>query len=1016
MKTIHRQALVVLAALLASSLSAHAAATIQITSPQDQAFVNATGGPPDLVEVTYQVTGNTCTGFKSSFSIVPYVNGVAVSCGGSGCGCDGATESCNNITKTITLDGNSFSSCLNTIQLSMNPAPYTPPLCITPGSAIFSNTVQVWQDPYKTCTGPGDCNKSTVGRPVDVATGKMYHEMTDLRIQGPLPLEFVRRYDSQSTFNGAMGFGWQHAYQMRIEPAGTNRQVFVDRTGRRIYFARNGQGAWQENLIEHLTLAAPGSPAWRVTDRHQTKYEFEGAGKLTRIADRNNNQITFGYTGSNLTSITDTVGRVLTLAYDGNNRLQTLSAGGRTVTYTYNNSTSNLTRVDWSDGSFVTYEYTDPGDTHNLTAARDSFGNLIEGHTYDGSDRVLTTQSDAGNYAYTLSYDSSTQTTVTNSRGIDTVYTHDSFNGLVTSSTGPGCTSCGGGGINASLQYDRYLNLTRFTDAVGVITDMTYDGKGNVLTRVEAVGTPRQRTWTYTYHATFNFPATITIPTVGTCGNPNKVVTHTYSASTGDRLTEQVTGCAGSATFSRTTTYSYDAHGQVRTIDGPRTDVSDVTTYDYYPDGDPDLALRGRLQRVTNALGHQTTYAGYDLFGNVGSVTDANNVETAYLYDEKDRVTETRVKGATSADDIVTENHYDLEGNLDFVRLPNCVETGAGCAFSLDYVYDTVNRLTEIHDPFGNKIVYSYDTEGNRTREESRDGSEVVQRFTNFAYDDFNRLRYTYFNSIVPENPGSLFFKYAYFDDGQRQSERDPEGHVTTFAYDELKRLTTVTQTVGVDTLTTAYGYDVQDNLSSVTDPNGLVTTYTNHDMGWRLRVDSPDTGTTTYIYDPAGNLTSTTTANGVTSNRNYDALDRLTFLTYPDSSLNVTQSYDSGAVTFGIGRRTGMTDASGSTVYGYDRRGLPTREEKTIGSATYVTQYAYDKTGNPTQILYPTDDPGLRQGQVDYTYDAADRVTAVTAKVNGATTTVASSIAYKPFGPRTSLMFGNGLGTCQRL
>jgi YD repeat-containing protein len=321
-------------AFLFSATAAHAAATIQIMSPRDQSFVNPTGGPPDLVEVTYQVTGNTCTGFKSSFSIVPYVNGVAVSCGGSGCGCDGTTESCNNVTKTITLDGNSFNSCLNTIQLSMNPAPYTPPLCITPGSAIFSNTVQVWQDPYKTCTGPGDCNKSTVGRPVDVATGKMFHEMTDLRIQGPLPIEFTRRYDSQSTFNGAMGFGWQHAYQMRIEPAGTNRQVFVDRTGRRIYFAKNGQGAWQENFIEHLTLEAPGSPAWRVTDKHQTKYEFDGGGKLTRIADRNNNQITFGYTGSNLTSITDTVGRAMTLAYDGSNRLQTLSAGGRTVTYT----------------------------------------------------------------------------------------------------------------------------------------------------------------------------------------------------------------------------------------------------------------------------------------------------------------------------------------------------------------------------------------------------------------------------------------------------------------------------------------------------------------------------------------------------------------------------------------------------------------------------------------------------------------------------------------------------------
>lgn len=179
--------------------------------------------------VTYQITENTCTGFRSSFAVQPYVNGVPVLCSGSGCSCDGTIEPCNNITASVTLDGNDFDSCFNTIQLSLDPAPFVPPLCITPGSAVFSGTIQVWQDPYKDCTGPEDCNKSTVGRPVDVATGKMYHEMVDLRIQGPLPIEFLRRYDSQSAFNGAMGFGWQHAYQMRIEAPG--RSSLTGRAG-----------------------------------------------------------------------------------------------------------------------------------------------------------------------------------------------------------------------------------------------------------------------------------------------------------------------------------------------------------------------------------------------------------------------------------------------------------------------------------------------------------------------------------------------------------------------------------------------------------------------------------------------------------------------------------------------------------------------------------------------------------------------------------------------------------------
>jgi hypothetical protein len=441
---------------LVSFLSVHlteAAATIQIVTPSDQGFVNSGGGSPAPVEVTYQVTGNTCTGSRSSFNIVPYVNGEPVACAGD-CGCDGTTESCNNITRTITLDGNDFGSCLNTIRISLDNAPFVPTLCITPGLAAFSNTIQVWQNPYRECTGSEDCNdgKGSVGAPIDVATGKMYHEMTDLVIRGPLPIAFVRRYDSQSTFNGEMGFGWQHNYQMRITPLGTDRAVLVNQQGRSIYFAKSplnntGATSWDENRIEHLILTQPGTPAWRVTDKHQTKYDFDSTGRLTRIADRNDNQIMLDYPGADLETITDTFGRIVTLTYAGG-RIDTISAGGRTVSYTYTGD--NLTRVDHSDpnGYFFTYAYTDPGDIHNLSTVTDALGHIVEDHEYDGSDRVFQFQQDGGVGALTITYDSPTQTTVTNSRGIPTVYTHDAFDGLVRSSNGPGCTSCGTGGAS----------------------------------------------------------------------------------------------------------------------------------------------------------------------------------------------------------------------------------------------------------------------------------------------------------------------------------------------------------------------------------------------------------------------------------------------------------------------------------------------------------------------------------------------------------------------------------------
>ncbi len=54
-----------------------------------------------------------------------------------------------------------------------------------------------------------------------------------------------------------------------------------------------------------------------------------------------------------------------------------------------------------------------------------------------------------------------------------------------------------------------------------------------------------------------------------------------------------------------------------------------------------------------------------------------------------------------------------------------------------------------------------------------------------------------------------------------------------------------------------------------------------------------------------------------------------------------VGYSYDVGA--WGKGRRTGMSDASGSTAWTYDARGRLTREDKTISGANlFTTQYSY--------------------------------------------------------------------------
>ncbi len=127
----------------------------------------------------------------------------------------------------------------------------------------------------------------------------------------------------------------------------------------------------------------------------------------------------------------------------------------------------------------------------------------------------------------------------------------------------------------------------------------------------------------------------------------------------------------------------------------------------------------------------------------------------------------------------------------------------------------------------------------------------------------------------------------------------------------------------------------------------------------------------------------------------------------YPAATAeNVAYTYDQPSGFMGIGRLTTITDQSGSTAYRYDERGNVTRETRTIGGVAYVTDYAYDLADRLLQVTYPS-------GRiVDYARNALGRISAVSTKQNAVATpvTLASGIAYRPFGGITGFTFGNGL------
>lgn len=123
-----------------------------------------------------------------------------------------------------------------------------------------------------------------------------------------------------------------------------------------------------------------------------------------------------------------------------------------------------------------------------------------------------------------------------------------------------------------------------------------------------------------------------------------------------------------------------------------------------------------------------------------------------------------------------------------------------------------------------------------------------------------------------------------------------------------------------------------------------------------------PDMGYWTYAYD-ALNLISQTDARGCTTNLTYDVLNRLTGKTYSNCPTTDSVSYGYDSTTDGnkgYGRRTSMTDGSGSTSWKYDSRGQVIKETKTItGAGTFMTEFTYNSAGLLKDFYYPANNTG---------------------------------------------------------
>ena len=821
-------------------------------------------------------------------------------------------------------------------------------------------------------------------------------------------MEFRRSYNSQIIFDGPLGYGWTHTYDVSlgvVQTSPTKRVRIWDSDGRALYFSEvqqtsteilfGGESGVKDRLKQVIST---GEYFLRRKEGNLT-YKFGSDGKLLEISDPNGNRLTFTYTGGLLTQVSDNFGKSLSIQYNTDNRISSITdPKNQSILYEYTNG--DLTKVTYPDQNFVRYAYSN----HNLTDKYDTNNNLIGHWGYDNRHRVTNYYSHIKDGVHQEEINLTYQpggTVVTRSTGT-TTYTTAVIDGINVVTGIEGCSTCGS--VNKSFQYSNRLDLTQVTSIDGTnqyTTQYTYDNPpnpweqvGEILQMTEALGWPEQRTTSYTYtHRTDDpFLLTQSTETIKSVVDPqqNKVITTAYD-NQGNILSRQesgyvfINGVPTPKTY--TTQYQYNTLGQLTQINGPRTDVSDITTIEYYENTSGEGNNRGQLKAIVNALNQRTEFSEYDANGNVGTITDPNNVITQRTYDERNRI-KTITNLSTGAQ---TQYFYDIRGNLSYIILPE--------GNRIDFTYNLANKLTEIRDSLGNKIQYQYDVEGNRTHEETKDPQGTLKKYLDFTYDAYNNLK-----RII--NPDTTYTEYTY--DGRKNptASKDPKNNTTTYTYDALSRIKQMTQPLST---ITGYGYDTQDNQASITDPKGNTTQYYNDDFGRKNQTGSPDTGITDYLYDEAGNLIQRFDAKGTVVNYTYDALNRLTAIQFPsDPNQNVTFTYDSTSVTYGIGRLTGRTDPSGSYTFYYDAHGNLTREEKTIGTILYTTQYTYNKNNALTSIIYPSG------RTITYTLDGTGRISQVSTTLNGNPRTLASAITYLPYGGITGLTYGNGLSLTQ--
>lgn len=876
--------------------------------------------------------------------------------------------------------------------------------------------------------------------PCHPATGDKSRAETDFEFAGR---PFTRYYHSRAEFRDQNGsaIGWSHTYSERMQKdANLNPYMFTSE-GHYEGFKKIGANTSKhfraynspDRFVDTFTT---GTVRYRLRDGSGEVREYDVNGLLLSIRnpDDPSGDVLLQYNATGrLLSLTDNNGRKLTFDYDYSLSLLTKITlpDGAVVNYEYD-ADFNLTAVDFGGGARKLYHY------HEAGLAGPEYINHLTGITSENNVRFATFGYDAyGRVTSSKLHGPAghVATTTVNYTGADTATVNTDTGDTRSYSMAPGIyrrvTAYGDGAGSSTSQYDPDGRVQSKTDKRGMVSQYEYTDNylsainsavgtlearrvvmvrdlNNRLTRREYYGLSAgaqqlQRIESIVYNsdgrASFSCEADAlnSVAAAYTCGS-------LVNAPAGVRQSAYVyCNSADVATVNNLC----PRLGLIKSIDGPRTDVNDLTTYEYRsadaascvtaPNSCP--YRKGDLWKVyktASSISLVTEYITYDGAGRVLQMKDFNGVITDLEYNTRGWLTASKVRGLDDTgefyDDVVTRMDYDPIGQVTKLTQPD-----------LDYInftYDAAHRLTDVSDRLGNSIHYELNDAGERTKEEIKDPDGNLTNSMASVYDTLGRLHQS------KNAADGIVASFTYDADGNLGSMTDALSRLAVQEVDSHNRVKKTTLDVGGVNAMTQFEYDARDNLAKVIDSKNLNTTYSYNGLNELINLSSPDTGNKSYTHDGAGNRRTQTDAKGVLVNYNYDELNRVKSVTYANAALNSEFFYDTVnsictvTETFSKGHLTKFTDPSGTTEYCYDRFGNKTRKQNTNNGVVTVVSFTYTKSGRLSSMTYPS---GMI---VYYARDSIGRVMQVSIKQGTATKIFANNITYYPFGPLSRIEF----------